>query len=34
MIGSRPAAQAANHVDVVDPRKAEIEDDEIGVLPG
>jgi hypothetical protein len=31
---SRPAAHAADHVDAVDPRKAEIEDDDIRVLPG
>jgi hypothetical protein len=33
MIGSRPP-QAADHVDTVEPRKAEIEDDDMGVLPG
>jgi hypothetical protein len=29
-----PAAQAADHLDAVDPGQAEVEDDEIGVLPG
>ena len=29
-----PAAQAPDHLDAVDPREAEVEDDEIRVLPG
>ena len=29
---ARPAAQAADHVDAVDPRQAEVEDHEVGVL--